>query len=563
MRNKKTSTSAWAIIRPYWVSEKKWRAWGLLLLLIAINFTLVYINVRLNQWNVGFYDALTQRNLGAFKSSLFEFTGLAFIWIALAVFRIYYRQMLQINWREWMTHRYMKRWLSGRAYYRIERDRLADNPDQRLAEDLDGITDKTLLLFIDLLSTAVNLFVFIGILWKLSGPLSWTWGTMHFTVPGYMVWAALLYAILGSVITHWLGHRLTDISYKQQKVEADFRVMLVKLRENAEQIAFYKGEASENARLKSAFQRIRDNWWLIMRYTKRLTLSNSVYGQLALIFPIFVAAPHYFAGAFALGVLMQISGAFGNVSSGLSWFISSYGTLVSWKATLNRLREFDQCTQADTSKVDSNIVLLSDEKENGISSQGLQLRLPDQSLLTEIGPFQLLPGERWLIRGPSGSGKTTFMRALAGLWPFGEGQMTWPSQLRSLFLPQKSYLPEGSLKAALCYPEVDSAFSDEHCQEVLELCELAQYKDSLHEVARWTHRLSPGEQQRLAIGRALLHRPDFLFLDEATSALDTDTEQILYEVLIKHLPHTALISVGHRPTLEKFHTHFMDIHKKR
>src|ERR1700722_16982229 len=332
--------SAWSLIKPYWVSEERGIAWLLLIAIIAIIMTVVYINVRLNTWSADFYNTLQAKRVADFPRLLLIFAGLAFAYILLAVYGRYLRQMLGFRWRQWLTHRYLEQWLGDKAFYRIERDRLADNPDQRISDDLQSFATSTLTLTLDLLSTVVTLITFVTILWGLAGSLSVTLGGVPLVIPGYMVWVAALYALGGSYMIYKLGHPLVSITYQQQKVEADFRFGLIRVRENAEQIAFYDGEATERAAAGNIFQRIRDNWWRVMKYTKRLSFVLSFYGQIAIIFPIAVAAPRYFAGAFTFGVLMQIQNSFGTVSDSFSWFINSYGSLVEWRATVNRLREF-------------------------------------------------------------------------------------------------------------------------------------------------------------------------------------------------------------------------------
>ncbi|POM19851.1 Inner membrane ABC transporter ATP-binding protein YddA [Burkholderia cepacia] len=332
--------SAWSLIKPYWVSSEWKIAWGLLVAIIAINLCVVWINVRLNKWNAEFYNALQSKDVHDFPNLLMQFSALAFAFIILAVYGRYLRQMLGFRWRQWLTDRFLGQWLGDRAFYRIERDRLADNPDQRITDDLQSFSTTTLALSLDLLSTVVTLVSFITILWSLAGALTLSLGATPITIPGYMVWAAALYAVVGSLIIQKVGHPLVSINYQQQRVEADFRFGLIRVRENAEQIAFYDGEKTETGNAQNLFMRIRDNWWRVMKYTKRLTFVLSFYGQIAIIFPLVVAAPRYFAGAFSFGVLMQISSAFGTVSDSFSWFINSYSTLVEWRATVNRLREF-------------------------------------------------------------------------------------------------------------------------------------------------------------------------------------------------------------------------------
>ncbi|AOI69259.1 ABC transporter ATP-binding protein/permease [Burkholderia ubonensis] len=551
--------SAWSLIKPYWVSSEWKIAWGLLVTIVVINLCVVWINVKLNKWNAQFYNALQSKDVHDFPSLLMQFSALAFGFIILAVYGRYLRQMLGFRWRQWLTERFLGQWLGDRAFYRIERDRLADNPDQRITDDLQSFATTTLALSLDLLSTVVTLVSFITILWSLAGALTFTLGAAPIAIPGYMVWAAALYAVVGSLIIQKVGHPLVSINYQQQRVEADFRFGLIRVRENAEQIAFYDGEDTENGNARNLFMRIRDNWWRVMKYTKRLTFVLSFYGQIAIIFPLVVAAPRYFAGAFSFGVLMQISSAFNTVSDSFSWFINSYSTLVEWRATVNRLREFKRVMRAShlkesvspaTEHGGINLHYVDSER---LSTSSLKLALPNGNALADIGSVTIEPGSRWLVIGKSGSGKSTFMRALAGLWPFGDGAIDAPVSARMMFVPQTSYLPIGTLKAALTYPATADAFSDDACRDALRACRLEGYVDRLDETAHWTRVLSPGEQQRLAGARVLLHKPDFLFLDEATSALDADNEARLYHLFNERLPQAAIVSIAHRESLAAYH----------
>jgi putative ATP-binding cassette transporter len=559
--------SAWSLIKPYWFSEERWIAWGLLIAIIVMNLLVVWINVRLNNWNRDFYNALQNKDAKQFPHLLMIFTMLAFAFIILAVYGRYLRQMLGFRWRQWLTTRFLSDWLGQGAFYRIERDRLADNPDQRISDDLQSFSTTTLSLTLDLLSTVVTLISFITILWSLAGALTLMLGGQPITIPGYMVWAAALYAVFGSFVIQKVGHPLVSINYQQQRVEADFRFGLIRLRENAEQIAFYDGMDTERGNAQGLFQHIRDNWWRVMKYTKRLTFVLSFYGQIAIIFPIVVAAPRYFAGAFTFGVLMQIAGAFGTVSDSFSWFINSYSTLVEWRATVNRLREFVRVVHAPRLKesvspaTEHGGINLHFVDANALTTDHLKLALPNGETLSEVRDIAIKPGSRWLVRGPSGAGKSTLMRALAGLWPFGEGSIDAPVDARMMFIPQQSYLPIGTLKAALTYPSAATEYSDEDCREALRACRLEDYVDRLGESAHWTRVLSPGEQQRLAGARVLLHKPDYLFLDEATSALDPDNENRLYKLFNDRLPKAAIVSVAHRESLASFHDETLDMER--
>ncbi|WP_341312054.1 ABC transporter ATP-binding protein/permease [Paraburkholderia sp. IMGN_8] len=563
------SASAWSLIRPYWVSEERRTAWGLLTAIIAMDLLLVGINARLNTWNRDFYNALEGRNVHEFPQLMLFFSALAFAFVAISVYNRYLRQMLGFRWRQWLTTRYLQEWLGDGTFYRIERDRLTDNPDQRIAVDLDLFATTTLSLTLDLLSTLETLAWFSTVLWSTAGALAVMIGGTPVQIPGYMLWAAIVYAITGSLLTNKVGHPLVSINNQLQRVEADFRFGLIRLRENAEQIAFYDGMRAEESNAQDLFGRIRENWWRVMKYTRRYSFVLNFYGQIADIFPIVVASPRYFAGLFSFGTLMQIADAFGSVSESLSWFINNYDTLVQWRATVNRLREFRRVMQLPHLKesvspaTEHGGINLHYVDESQLATHNLTLALPNGETLASVRDIAIKPGSRWLVRGPSGSGKSTLLRALAGLWPFGNGSIDAPVDARMMFIPQQSYLPVGTLKAALTYPAAAVNFSDEECCEALHLCRLEGYVDRLHESDHWWRILSPGEQQRLAGARVVLHKPDYVFLDEATSALDTENEAHLYRLLTERLPNGAIVSVTHRKSLAKFHQETLDIARPR
>ena len=559
--------SAWSLIKPYWVSEEWKIAWGLLIAIIVINLVNVWISVRFNTWSGEFFNMLQNKSVKDFPHLMLVWAGLVAALIVLFVYGRYLRQMLGFRWRQWLTTRYLQEWLGDGAFYRIERDRLADNPDQRISDDLQSFATSTLTLTLDLLSTVVTLITFVTILWSLAGALTVSLGGMPIVIPGYMVWVAALYALGGSYMIYKLGHPLVSITYQQQKVEADFRFGLIRVRENSEQIAFYDGEQTEEATAQNFFQRIRDNWWRVMKYTKRLSFVLSFYSNIAYIFPLIVASPKYFTGAFTMGVLMQIQNSFGTVSDSFSWFINSYGSLVDWRATVNRLREFKRVMRAShlkesvspaTAHGGINLHYIDEEK---LSTDGLSLALPNGTPLSQIRNITINPGSRWLVRGPSGSGKSTLMRALAGLWPFGDGSIDAPVNARMMFIPQQSYMPIGTLKAALTYPSSAETYTDDECREALRTCHLDDYVGRLDESGHWARIMSPGEQQRLAAARVLLHKPDYLFLDEATSALDAANEARLYHLFTERLPKAAIVSVAHRESLAAFHEETLDVER--
>lgn len=563
--------ATWALIKPYWKSEDRKAGLGLLLLLVALNLGIVYINVLLNEWNRVFYNALEQRDYASFKELLLRFSMIAACFIVAAIFRQYYTMMLQMRWRTWMTNQFLGKWLAWQAYYRIEQTHATDNPDQRLADDLRLFTDGALSLSLGLLNSVVTLVSFVGILWAVSGPISFALGGTTMTIPGYMVWFAGGYAVVGSLLTHWIGRPLIGLNFQQEQYEANFRFSLVRLRENAEPVALYRGEPTEQAGLRARFEQVRINWNQLMFYTRRLTFISSGYGQFAIIFPILVAAPRYFAGKMTLGGLMQMSTAFGQVQGALSWFVDNYATLVGWKAASNRLIDFQQAIreaqrQERLHDGEHDIqVNVGDAHAGGrdrIEIDALALALPVLSgpglpvvkrPLVSAFSLTIERGERWLVTGPSGCGKSVLFRALAGIWPYGSGSVAMPAASRTLFLPQRSYLPIGTLADALAYPQAGDAHPAEALRDALRQAQLGALANQLDVFDNWALRLSPGEQQRLAFARALLCKPDFLFLDEATSALDEETERAMYQLMVDALPGAAIVSIAHRSTVAAFH----------
>ena len=551
MQKKRFFSVLWALTRPYWVSEKRSTGLALLATVVGLALMLVWLEVQFNSWNREFYNTFESRDEAEFFRQLGTFTLLAVAFIITAVYRQYYQQMLLIEWRSWLTERYLGDWLKDRAYYRLQLlDKGTDNPDQRIADDLNIFVDLTLTLSLGLLSAVVTLVSFVGILWAISGPLT----VAGFEIPGYMVWVALVYAIAGTWLTHLIGRPLIGLGFEQQRFEANFRFALVRLRENAEGVALYRGETGELGNFRARFANIIANWWAKMLKQKQLTWFTSFYGQMAIIFPFVVAAPRFFSGAMPLGGIFQIASAFGQVQGALSWFISAYGSFANWKATVDRLTGFTGALQQahEAAKQRDGERL---EGEAGILSlDDLELDLPLGRRLLTSTRLQLKRGESVLVTGPSAAGKSTLFRALAGIWPYWKGKITLPGGASLLFLPQKAYLPIGTLKHAACYPEDASRLTDAEVREALAAVGLADLSDELAREENWAQLLSGGEQQRLAFARALLNRPDWLFMDEATAALPDEDQAMLYRLLAERLPATTRLSIGHRESLAQFHS---------
>lgn len=537
---------------PWWTSGERLKAWGLLGIVVGATLALVGMDVAFSFWQARFYNALQDKDWARFLHELGFFCVLAAIYIAVAVYQLYLQQILQILWRRWLTERMLSSWLADFAYYRIHlTDAGTDNPDQRIAEDLRLFVDGTLGLGLGLINAIVTLFSFLFVLWELSGAIT----VLGVSIPGYMVWVALIYAGLGTWITHRIGHKLIPLNFRQQRFEADFRYGLVRLRENMEGIAFHRGEADEHAALSGTFMQLLENWWAIALRTKALTWFTAFYGQLAAVFPVVVAAPRYFSGAIQIGDLFQIATAFGQVRGSLSWVITSYSAIAEWKATVDRLASFRRAIEQAqaAARGGDGVRLVAGGGAEAFAAEHLAVRLPDRQTLLEDAALAVAPGEAVLLKGASGSGKTTLLRALAGIWPFGSGTVRLPDGRRALFLPQRPYIPLGTLRAAIAYPDNAAGHGDAAVREALAAAGLAQFAPQLDAVEDWSRRLSGGEQQRLAFARAFLLKPDFIVLDEATASLDPESETALYRALRERLPKTGILSVAHRDSVAAFH----------
>ena len=549
-----TLPRAWAVISPYWSSEDRWAARGLLLGVVLLTLGMVYLTVLLNQWNNAFYSALQDKNMTAFRGQLFRVTWLITIFIFLAVYQVYLNQMLEIRWRRWLTNRYLLAWLSDEAYYRMQlQANEADNPDQRIAEDLQLLAAHTLGLFTGGLRATVTLVTFVAILWGLSGSLSVTLGEFTFRLPGYMVWVAVLYAVLGTWVTDWLGRPLVRLNFDRQRYEADFRFGLVRFRENTEGVALYRGETDELRGFRHRFEDVVRNWWGIMVRQKRMTYFTSGYGLGAWIVPSIVAAPRYFRGELGLGGLMQTSQAFQQVQDALSFFVQSYKEIAAWCAVVERLTGFERTLRRVHSQAASGFQRV-EGRATHLTVAGVDLYRPDGQILMANVNLSLRRGDTALLAGASGSGKSTLIRAIAGIWPFGRGEIRMPRDAHILFLPQRPYLPIGVLREVVSYPMPPRGVDDGTLRDALEVVGLTELATRLDEDAHWALRLSPGEQQRIAFARALVQKPQWLFLDEATSAVDEASEARLYRLLRERLAETTLFSIGHRATLYPFHT---------
>ncbi|MEH2613814.1 ABC transporter ATP-binding protein/permease [Bradyrhizobium sp. AZCC 1693] len=557
MKNlRSTLATVWRISAPYFNSEDKWAGRMLLAAVIAIELAIVGINVLITQWNARFYNALQDRNWDSFVSEIIYFSVLATVFIVLAVYQLYLNQWLQIRWRRWMTAQYLGDWLHQANHYRMQlQGDAADNPDQRMTDDVKLFVDRTLNIGVGLLSSIVTIASFVTILWGLSNAAPLHLFGQEYVIPGYLVWGALIYSVLGTVLTHLIGWPLVGIDFKQQQYEADFRFNLVRVRENSEQIALLQGEQAERERLLVRFGRVVENWLAIMNRTKKITAFTASYNQASVIFPYVLVAPAYFAEKIQLGGMMQTASAFSNVQGALSFFVTIYRQLAEWQAVVNRLDGFEAGIAAatDLAKRSDRIHVTATQGDGAISLKNLVLRLPNGTPLVNAGKFSFRKGERTLMTGPSGSGKSTLFRAIAGIWPFGGGSVAVPAGATLMMLPQRPYFPVGTLQGAVEYPAKEGAFTAMQIADTLQAVGLPNLASRPDEHGHWNRTLSLGEQQRLGIARALLHAPQYLFLDEATASLDEPSEKALYRLLEEKLPATTIVSIGHRSTLDAFH----------
>ncbi|MBR1089405.1 ABC transporter ATP-binding protein/permease [Bradyrhizobium manausense] len=552
-----TLAIVWRIAIPYFRSEDKWAGRGLLAAVVAMELALVAINVLVSQWQNRFFTAIQEYDLDRFVREIWIFLGLASIFIALAVYKLYLNQWLQIRWRQWLTKHYLGEWLDGATHYRMQlTGDAADNPDQRITEDVKNFVEQTLVIGLGLLSSIVTLASFVVILWGLSNkaPLH-LYGT-DIVIPGFLFWCALVYAILGTALTHWIGSPLINLNFEQQRFEADFRFNLVRVRENSEQIALLKGEGAERSRLLDRFGFVIGNWYAIMGRTKRLTAFTASYSQAAVIFPYVVVAPAYFAKSIQLGDMMQTGSAFGSVQDALSFFVTAYRSIAEWRAIVARLDGFEMSVDsaANLPAHQATIELKAAGGSRNIDLERLCVYLPNGTPLVAADGFAIQTPERVLVTGPSGSGKSTLFRAIAGIWPFGTGSIVIPPQAKLMMLPQRPYFPVGALGDAVIYPAAPGAFQAARIRDAVIAVGLPDLAERLNEDGHWNRMLSLGEQQRLGLARALLHAPDYLFLDEATASLDEPSEARLYQLLMEKLPQATIVSIGHRSTLEAFHT---------
>ncbi len=551
-----TLATVWRLAAPYYWSDDRWLGRILLGGVLTIELSLVGLQVMLNQWSNRFYNTVQDRNWSAFVSAITLFCVLAAGYTLLWVYQTYLTQWLQIRWRRWLTQAYLRQWLNTATHYRMQLlGDAADNPDQRIADDVRLFVDYTISIGTRFLNAVVTLGSFVVILWGLSGHAPLRVFGVAVSIPGYLVWSALIYAILGTALTHLIGWRLVPLNFQRQRAEADFRFNLMRTRENSEQIAALRGEAAERERHFDRFGAVVGNWLALMRRQKRLNFFTQSYTQAAVIFPYLMASPAYFAGLMQLGGFMQTGSAFGSVQTALSYFVTVYQDLAEYRAVISRLSGFENAieTAREAALSASAIAVGPGAGASAIVVDRLDVNLPGGKPLVAADHIVFAPGERVLLSAPSGAGKSMLFRAVSGIWPFGTGRVTLPPDATMMLLPQRPYFPIATLATAVAYPARSGAFDDLAVVDALTAVGLARLLPRLHNEEHWNRVLSLGEQQRLAFARALLHAPDYLFLDEATASLDEPAEASLYRLLHERLRGSSIVSIGHRSTLGAFH----------
>ncbi|AYQ89974.1 ABC transporter ATP-binding protein/permease [Burkholderia gladioli] len=545
--------TVWKLIKPYWSTREGMLSALMLAYVLGAGWSHTYIAVWLNRWTGTFYDAVGSGRFQALPSLLLQFLLVSMAAAALTMSTVVLQSIVEIRWRRWLTTWLADQWLARHTYYRIERDRALENIDQRIAEDAKQFVKDTLQLSMNALQVPVSIVSFSVILWSIGHSLDLDIGGHTYQIHGYLVYAVFLYQGLFFWATHLLGRRLITLNAKQNRVEGDFRVLMVRVREFAEQIAFFDGSGAEGKRLNGAFRLVVSNLYALLWVNTRVALFTNIVGQVSSVVPTLLVLPQLMTGGLTLGGLMRSNAAFSSVSGSLAFFPQAYLGFTAWRAEANRLREFLHVNALEA----QGGIVVSAGKAGTVAARALVLRDAGGTELARVPDFSLPPGSRCLIRGRSGSGKSTLLRALAGLWPYGEGAITRVAE-GAVFVPQRSYIPAGTLKAAIAYPHDESMYTDSRCEEVLHACGLGVHAASMLDADRWSDRLSGGEQQRVAFARVLLACPSTIFLDECTSALDPESERNLYQLLIDRLPHATVVSVAHRKELLAFHQKTID-----
>jgi putative ATP-binding cassette transporter len=554
----------WQLIHAFWKSNQKLFAYSFFIFVICMNLAIVGMDVIFNHWYNHFYDALQDYDKRSAYDLIVVFIFLATVYIVMAVYRYYLQAYLALRWRRWLTYEFLNRWLEGRSYYYLENFyESTDNPDQRIQEDISSLVSSTLDLVIGFISSVTTFIAFIYILWTLSGHFTLNLGSWgKYNVPGYLVWVSIVYSIIGTFLAFKVGYPLVGLNFEQQRREANFRFAAIDLRTHAEHVALYHAEPYQKGILGGLFDKVLNNWYAIILRQKLLLWFTAGYNQVSVILPLVVVLPNYFGKVFKLGGLMQALRAFTQIQDALSFFVNSYTQIALWRAVVRRLISFlDHMYEVESKAKLENKVVYDMQPANSIIVRNLNIFTPDNENLLENINLELIHGNNYLIKGPSGIGKSTFIRVIAGIWPFASGEVQMPKDKSIMYLPQRAYMPIGTLREAMLFPDRVSDVTDEELIRLLKACDLPDLTTRLADVSMWSEQLSPGELQRIAFARVLLHKPDWVFLDESTSAMDLALEKHLFELLKKRLPNCSIVSVGHQPSVEAYHDHQLDFTK--
>jgi putative ATP-binding cassette transporter len=541
----------------YWASDEKWLARGLLLGLIALTLGQIFVSIRINHWSADLFNALEEKSMEKFLVQIGVLAAILIANVAVGAAHLRVRRRLQIAWRRWLTRRLLGDWMGEGRHYQVSfMPGEHDNPDGRIAEDIRVTTEAAIELAHSLFYCTLLLVSFVEILWVLSGPLAVAFNGFTLTVPGHMVWVALLYSTAGTVLALILGRPLISAMDKRQTAEANFRFSLVRARENSEAIALVKGETDERRRFKSLFTGVVAAWQRQSVGLMRLFLFTSAYSVLATAFPVLVNSPRYIAGAITLGVLMQTAQAFQQVAAALSWPVDNLSKLAEWRASVERVLSLYGALQdlkEDVAYIDQHTIEVSASEKPGIEFSGLSIANPDGEVLLSGFNAQAEPGDRVLIAGDPAIGVKLF-KVVAGLWPWGRGRVNLPCQASIFFMPQRPYLPLGSLRGALTYPQAPDGFETMALREALEQTGLGHLAQRLDETQNWEQTLALGEQQRLGFARLILHKPNWIFIQEATDALDPKGEEEMMRLLeTDEFKGATVLTVGYHSSLEKYH----------